>query len=113
MRSLKDKYMMNEQKVLTNSYNRLFKVEISKGLALFLNIFGWTNAVGGFVLAWLNVDVFTRSVMQLLGCLFLIFKIAQAAENLWHKRQMNKLERREKELELMIKEEKYLRNHEF
>lgn len=104
---------MNEQKALTNTYNRIFKVEISKSLMVIFNIFGWTNFIGGIVLAYLNVDVFTRSVMQLLGCLFILFKIIQMVDNWWHKRAMNKLERRSKELEIMMNEDKYLRSHNF
>lgn len=104
---------MNQTYVPYTPYRKLINVAISKALMTIINIFGYGAFFSGLALAWINVDVFTRSVLQLLGCLFMAFKVVQAVDSFMHKRHMNKLERREKEFELMIKEEKYIKQHQF
>jgi len=111
MRSRKDTNMTNEQTFIITPYKRLINVAISKALMTIINIFGFGAFFSGLVLAWINVDVFTRSVLQLLGCVFMLFKIVQAVDGFFHKRAINKLERRQKELEQIIREEQYQRSH--
>lgn len=102
---------MNQNNVLITPYRKVLDMAISKALMTILNIFGFSAYFSGLYFAWINVDVFTRSLMQLLGCVFLIFKIVQAVDNWLHKRAMNKLERRKEDLEQTKREESYIRGH--
>lgn len=102
---------MNQNNVLITPYRKVLDMAISKALMTILNIFGFSAYFSGLYFAWINVDVFTRSLMQLLGCVFLIFKIVQAVDNWLHKRAMNKLERRKEDLEQTMREESYIRGH--
>ncbi len=103
--------MNDQQNVFTQPYKQAIKVALSKGLMMILNIFGWGTFFSGLYLAWINVDVFTRSVLQLLGCIFMLFKIVQAVDGWWHKRAMNKIEKRKFDLEQAIREEEYIKSH--
>ena len=103
---------MNQQSsVFLPTYKKVLNVAISKALMTILNIFGFGAYFTGLYLAWINVDVFTRSVMQVFGCVFLLFKIIQSIDTFMHKRAMNKLERRKQDLEQTIREETYIRGH--
>lgn len=102
---------MNENNVFTTPYKKAINVALSKGVMMVLNFFGYSFFFSGLYLAWINVDVFTRSLLQLLGCLFMIFKIVQAIDGWIHKRAMNKIERRKQDLEQTIREEEYIKKH--
>lgn len=109
---------MNEQNVFIAPYKKAVKVAISKALMTILNIFGFGAYFSALYLAWVNVDVFTRTILQLLGAVFALFKIIQAIDTWWHKRQLTKeeimktrIERKRNELEQTIREESYIRDH--
>lgn len=101
---------MDQQQLLITPYKKVIKVAVSKALMTILNIFGFSAYFSGLYFAWINVDVFTRSVMQFLGCIFLLFKIIQAIDNWIHKRKMEKFSREKESWEKMIREEDYIRN---
>lgn len=102
---------MNQSNVFITPYKKVIKVAISKALMTILNIFGFSAYFSGLYFAWINVDVFTRSVMQLLGCVFLLFKIVQAVDNWIHKRKMDRYLREKEAWQKMLREEDYIRDH--
>jgi len=102
---------MNDQNVYITPYKKVLKVAISKALMTILNVFGFSAYFSALYLAWVNVDVFTRTILQFLGAVFALFKIIQAVDGWWHKRGMNKIEKRKADLEQTIREERYIRDH--
>lgn len=104
---------MNQRNVFIEPYKKVINVAISKALMTILNVFGFGAYFSALYFAWINVDIFTKTVLQLLGCVFMIFKIVQAIDNWWHKRAMNKIDRRKHELEQMEREDQYIRKTKF
>jgi uncharacterized membrane protein len=102
---------MHQTNTFVPIYKKAVNVAISKALMTIFNIFGFSAYFSGLYFAWINVDVFTRTVMQLLGCVFLLFKIVSAIDNWMHKRKMDKYTREKEAWEKMIREEDYIRNH--
>ncbi len=102
---------MNQQNVFITPYKKVLDVAISKGLMMILNIFGFSAYFSGLYFAWINVDVFTRTVMQLLGCVFLLIKMVIMVDRWFHNRYMEKKERRKADVEQMEREDKFLRGH--
>lgn len=103
--------MNQENNVFIPTYKKAINVAISKALMIVFNVFGFGAFFSGLYLAWINVDIFTRSVLQFLGCIFMLFKIVQAVDNWLHKRKMNKYIREKEEWAKMIREEDYIRTH--
>ncbi len=104
---------MNQPNVFIEPYKKVIKVAISKALMTILNVFGFGAYFSGLYFAWINVDIFTRTLMQLLGCVFLLFKIIQAVDTWIHKRYMNKKEREKAHIDQMEREEEYIRKTKF
>lgn len=104
---------MNQQNVFVAPYKKVIKVAISKALMTILNVFGFGAYFSGLYFAWINVDIFTRTIMQLLGCVFLLFKIIQAVDGWLHRRYINRIERRKQDLEQTEREEQYIRKTKF
>lgn len=102
---------MEQNNIYLAPTKRLIKVTISKALMTIINVFGFGAFFSGLYLSYINVDIFTRSVLQLLGCIFMLFKIVQAVDTWWHKRHMNKIERRREDLAQTKIEEEYIREH--
>lgn len=102
---------MDQNNIYLTHHKKVIKVAISKALMTIINVFGFGAFFSGLYLAYINVDVFTRSILQFLGCIFMLFKIIQAVDGWWHKRHMNKIERRKVDLEQTKREEEYIRDH--
>lgn len=102
---------MEQNNISLASTKRVVKVAISKALMTIINVFGFGAFFSGLYLAYINVDVFTRSILQLLGCIFMMFKIIQSVDGWLHKRNMNKIEKRKEDLAQTKREEEYIRDH--
>lgn len=105
--------MTNQPNVIYAPYKKVIDVAISKVLMTIFNIFGFGAYFSALYLAWINVDVFTRTVLAFVGLIVAIVKVVIMIDNWWHKRAMNKIERRQKDLEQTIREEKYIQRHRF
>lgn len=94
-------------------YGGLFKhlkmAEI-KGILFLFNTLGWGTFFYGFLIAFFNVDIFTRAVMGLLGIVFITVKIVDTVVTRKRKHEFEMIEIRmkklqEKEMELKIRKE--------
>ena len=91
-------------------YKKILELEVGKAILLFVNIFGFSAFISAFFLSWLNVDVFTRTVLSFVGLVFMVVKVIGLILSLSHKYQMWKLDRRERQLQIMEREETMIRN---
>lgn len=105
-------------------YKQVLKMAELKILALVLNVFGFTTFCYALFVSFFNVDVFTRSVLSLLGIVFISVKIVDfiftrkrkhVMENLDIRKKLNdekerELSLRERELITYEKENELIRN---
>lgn len=95
---------------LTGYLKRVLKMAEIKGIVLLFNTLGWSAYAYGFLIAFFNVDTFTRAVMGLLGIVFVAFKIIDGVATRRRKHEFEMIEIRmkkleEKERELRIRRE--------
>lgn len=83
-----------------NIHKRILKMEVGKGLMAIINILGISVFSSAFYLAWINVDVFTRTVLSLVALAFGVIKVINGGFLLFHKIQMWKFIREKERMDI-------------